>query len=253
MSAASDDIQLQYASLMNALAGAFERRDAAAFHRTLDEMARLREGSVLVKLGAVTHDIESALARFCAETRMSNLAEKEVPDARLRLEHVLKLTDEAAHHTMDLVEQAHAPAERTSRSVAQLTPMWQDFRAAGDRSVLQEHPGLMQSMDTFLEHARTDAEHVQHNLKEVMLAQGYQDLSGQIIRGVMKLIIELEGALVSLVRLSRCQSAHSPEVPGHPPASGNTQGHGPVVPQVSDVGVVNGQDDIDALLSHLNI
>ena len=44
---------------------------------------------------------------------------------------------------------------------------------------------------------------VRSNLTEVLMAQGYQDLSGQIIRGVMKLVAELETALVDLVRLSR--------------------------------------------------
>ena len=48
---------------------------------------------------------------------------------------------------------------------------------------------------------------VRGNLAEVLLAQGYQDLSGQIIRGVMKLVRELETALVDLVRLSRSRSA----------------------------------------------
>ena len=105
----------------------------------------------------------------------------------------------------------------------------------------------------FLETARADAEQVQNNLREVLLAQGYQDLSGQIIRGVMKLIVELETALVSLVRLSRGQAADCPDVPGGQPAASNTRGYGPVVPSVNDANVVNGQDDIDDLLSNLNI
>jgi len=38
-------------------------------------------------------------------------------------------------------------------------------------------------------------------LTDVLLAQGYQDLSGQIIRNVMQLVDELELALVDLVRI----------------------------------------------------
>ena len=48
---------------------------------------------------------------------------------------------------------------------------------------------------------------VRANLSEVLLAQGYQDLTGQIIRGVMKLVGELEIALADLVRLSRSGDA----------------------------------------------
>lgn len=251
MSAASNDIRLQYAVPMAALAGALERNDEAAFYGALDEMARVREGSVLGEIDDVTRNIQSALARFCAETRMNDLAEKEVPDARLRLEHVLRLTDDAAHHTMDLVERAHAPAERASQRVAQLVPLWRAFRAAGAEAALRGHPGLLQSMDDFLEHAGAEAGQVRDNLKEVILAQGYQDLSGQILRGVMKLIAELEQALVSLVRLSHGQPGDGGVVRDRP--TGDAHGHGPVVPRVNDTDVVGGQADIDALLSDLNL
>lgn len=251
MSAASNDFRLQYAPLVTELAGALERNDEDAFYYALDGIARLREDYVLGELDIVTQDIQSALAQFCSETRMSDLAEKEVPDARLRLEHVLKLTDEAAHHTMDLVEQAHAPAERASRHVAQLVPLWQKFRAAGADTSTPEYPGLLQTLDAFLEHAPADAECVQKNLKEMILAQGYQDLSGQILRGVMKLIIELEHALVSLVRLT--QGSGRDESQASAPRDTRSHGYGPVVPEVNDTGVVNAQDDVDDLLSTLNI
>lgn len=253
MNAAVDSIRLKYAPLVKALTGALDRNDETAFFQALDALLRQREAGVLRELGAVTHDIESALARFCDETRLSDLAEKEVPDARVRLEHVLKMTDEAAHHTMDLVEQACAPAERTSRQVVQLSKLWWDFRADNASLAMNGHEELRRTMDAFLEHALSDADHVQDNLKEMILAQGYQDLSGQIIRGVMKLIVELETALVSLVQLSRGRALGGGSAAHAGPTGDAVQGYGPVVPRVNDTNVVSGQDDIDALLSNLNI
>lgn len=251
MNAAIDSIQLKYSPLVRALTDALAGDDEPAFFQALDALLRLREAGVLRELGAVAHDIESALARFCHETRLTDLAEKEVPDARLRLEHVLKMTDQAAHHTMDLVEQAYVPAERTSRQVAELSPLWRNFRADAASDGMRDHEDLQQRLDAFLEHAARDADQVRSNLKEVILAQGYQDLSGQIIRGVMKLIVELETALVALVQLSRGQAAG--DATRAEAARTSAQGYGPVVPQVNDTQVVGGQDDIDALLSNLNI
>lgn len=253
MSAASDDFRLRYAPLVKRLADALERNNEAVFLSVFDEASRLREGGVLSELGEVTHDIECALARFCAETRINDLAEKEVPDARARLEHVLKMTDEAAHHTMDLVEAACAPAERISRQLAELTALWQGQRNADAHASREGQEALSQALAAFWEPARADAEQVQKNLREVILAQGYQDLSGQIIRSVMKLIVELETALVSLVHLSRGVSTDCPEAAQPRTVAGNTHGYGPVVPSVNDSNVVSGQDDIDALLSNLNI
>ncbi len=79
--------------------------------------------------------------------------------------------------------------------------MWAKFRAR--KIEIDEFRTLIQKLDVFLPASRTDMDKVRGNLTEVLMAQGYQDLSGQIIRGVMKLVSELETALVDLVRLSR--------------------------------------------------
>jgi chemotaxis protein CheZ len=82
----------------------------------------------------------------------------------------------------------------------------------------------------------------------VLLAQGFQDLSGQIIRGVMKLVSELELALTDLVRLSKS----GPRGP-NPLSDETRRGFGPVVPGINNGPAVSGQQDVDALLSGLGM
>ena len=107
---------------------------------------------------------------------------------------------------------------------------------------------------------------VRGSLSEVLIAQGYQDLSGQIIRGVMNLVAELESALGQLVRLAGNPGAiESPAAPAAPaaangahaaPAERNHQGngHGPVVPGIGhQAAAVSGQQDVDALLAALGM
>ena len=69
---------------------------------------------------------------------------------------------------------------------------------------------------------------VRSNLAEVLLTQGYQDLSGQIIRGVMTLVDELEEALGELVRIAG--RAGWRVAAGAMPS--NRRGHGPMVPGI---------------------
>ena len=71
---------------------------------------------------------------------------------------------------------------------------------------------------------------VRENLSEVLLAQGYQDLTGQIIRGVMKLVGELEivlgrpGALATATtRRCRARGRSSDET---------RRGFGPPIPGI---------------------
>ena len=88
------------------------------------------------------------------------------------------------------------------------------------------------------------------NLNEVLLAQDYQDLTGQIIRGVMTLVAEVEVVLVDLARLA----GTSGERRGRRTAT-SSRGHGPGRFPASNHGaaIVNGQADIDALLSDLGM
>jgi chemotaxis protein CheZ len=238
----------EYGASIAALAGALAADDEPRFMQELDSLVQRRERTLFGELRKLTGDLQSALQRFRVDSRLLDLAEKEVPDARHRLDHVLKLTDEAAHRTMDLVEQSGPLAERTAREAADIVELWRRFRA---RDIpVADFRRMVERMDVFLEAARTDMDKVRGNLSEVLLAQGYQDLSGQIIRGVMKLVAELEVALVDLVRLSK--SGGSP-TPSKPLSDETRRGFGPSIPGINNGPAVSGQQDVDALLSGLGM
>jgi chemotaxis protein CheZ len=240
-------LQEEFGESIAALAGALAAGDDQRFFNELDGLVQRREFALFGELQKLTNDLQGALQRFRIDSRLVDLAEKEVPDARARLDHVLKLTDEAAHKTMDLVEQSGPLAERTSRQAEDIMVLWKRFRAR-DIDVVAFRD-MLARMDAFLESAHADMDKVRGNLAEVVLAQGYQDLSGQIIRGVMKLVGELEVALVELVRLSKTggQKVRPSNV------EETSRGYGPVVPGVNHGPAVSDQEDVDALLSGLGM
>ncbi len=241
-------LQEEFGGSIAALAGALAAGDEPRFLAELDALVQRRESSLFSELQKLTSDLQGALNRFRIDSRLVDLAEKEVPDARHRLDHVLKLTDEAAHRTMDLVEQCGPLAERTSLQAAELVKLWHRFRR---REIdVQSFRDMVARMDTFLPAASVDMDRVRVNLNEVVLAQGYQDLSGQIIRGVMKLVGELEVALVELVRLSKSGRERQRVAGGN---DETRRGYGPVVPGVAHGPAVSDQDDVDALLSGLGM
>jgi chemotaxis protein CheZ len=244
----SSNLQEEYGPTIAALAGALAAGDERRFFQELDALVERRERSLFGELRELTANLQSALVRFSIDSRLVDLAEKEVPDARLRLDHVLKLTDEAAHRTMDLVEQSGPLADRTAKSAGEILDMWKRFRA---RTIaVEDFRAMVGRMDGFLVEANNDMGKVRSNLAEVLLTQGYQDLSGQIIRGVMKLVGELETALVELVRLSKGGVRDSKEAA---PADSTNRGFGPTVPGVDRGPAVSDQDDVDALLSGLGM
>ena len=104
-----------------------------------------------------------------------------------------------------------------------------------DRAELACRGTVPERVHDFLERARSDADRVRRFLSQMLLAQGYQDLTGQIIRGVIALVGELETVLGQLVALANgddtrrmpaltCRSRSrnvqrgvGPQVPGHRP------------------------------------
>jgi chemotaxis protein CheZ len=241
----NDSIKSRYGARVEALNAAMAKGDEQAFGTVLDDLLHSRKPEVFNDLRDLTANLKVALDRFRLDARLADFAEKEMPDARQRLTHVLDLTNQAAHRTLDLVEQSGPPAERTAQAAKALAPAWKSFRAR--KIELRDYHEMLKRMDAFLPAAQADSETIRHNLSEVLLTQGYQDLTGQIIRSVIELVREIEAVLAELARLSGVDPEHAAST------HGAARGHGPVVPGVTQGEVASGQQDVDALLSGLGM
>lgn len=244
MPSGSDALRAEFGPAVHTLQDALAAGDDSLFLATLDDIVQRRKHVLFSDLRKLTGDLQAALERFRIDSRLVDLAEKEVPGARLRLDHVLKLTDEAAHKTMDLVEKSGPLAAAAAGASSSIGARWQEFRSR--QRTLVEFRDLFEDLDAFFPATQAGMETVRANLSEVLLAQGYQDLSGQIIRGVMRLVSEVEVALNNLVRLAD-RGTMSPASPGPP------SGYGPNVPGIDHGDTVSGQKDVDALLSGLGM
>ena len=111
-------LKLEYSACVEALSDALRAEDETAFFAAVDHIVRMREPATFTEIRRLTGDLQKALERFSIESRLADIAENEIPDARARLTHVIKMTDEAAHRTLDLVEQSGPLAERTARRLA---------------------------------------------------------------------------------------------------------------------------------------
>jgi chemotaxis protein CheZ len=225
------DFRARYRGVIARLNHAFGVADEMAFEALVGELYAERDLTMRTGIAKLSQSLADALTRFQLESRVSALAEREIPDARLRLDHVLKMTEEAVHRTLDLIEQSAPLAEATTRGARLLAD------TLNDRS----HNDIRR----FLGEVQENAERVRANLSEVMLAQGFQDLTGQILHGVRTLIGEIQSVMDDLARIS-----------GIPPARDATQERsapsGPAVPGVTRGAVVD-QQDVDKLIAGLGI
>jgi chemotaxis protein CheZ len=232
------------------LATALDANDEQAFRAAFDRLRGQLNVELNPELKRLTADAQSALRRFRERARLEVLADQEVPDARRRLAHVVKLTEEAAHRTLDLVDQCSPLVERMSLESAQLLEEW---GLHGSRRLAVETMWPERATETF-ERAVRDTALVRRYLSQMLLAQGYQDLSGQIINAVIRLVTELEQVLGQLVALAngedtRRMPALKLEQTQPQPALAAEPAAGPRVPGVGASKFVDDQGDIDALIA----
>jgi chemotaxis protein CheZ len=197
-------------------------------------------------LRTLNASLQRTLDEFKSSFHRGNAAGKEMPDARVRLDHVLKLTEEAAHRTLDLVERSGPLASRMGSDGSALIEPIRIAKAAYSNSGIAE---LLTRVEAYLTNARRDGDVVRANLDEVLMAQSYQDLSGQIIRTVIKLVVELERTLSHFSELA----GESPAGSGPPRKSeSDSHGFGPAVPGIT-ADAVGEQEDVDALLARMGM
>jgi chemotaxis protein CheZ len=225
-------------SYVEAMSRAVLEGDEEALSAALSALDGLRSVNVTTQVRRVAYDLQYALERFQIDSKLVDMAQRQVPDARLRLEHVLRLTGDAAHRTLDLVERSGPLAEHTAHEAERLIAL--HGRELGS-------PATQAQMSAFLALVASNMSTVKRNLAEVLITQGYQDLSGQIIRSVMKLIQELELALAQLLLIV------GPESTVEPATISPSAGSGPNVPGIARPSAVDDQKDVDALLSQMGV
>lgn len=212
---------------------AYASGNEAEFELALDELFASRKSLLLTDVQRLSESLLGALTRFRSDSRIATLAVKDIPDARLRLDHVLALTEEAAHKTLDIIEHSVPLADATAKGAAELT------ETLDERS--------HREIRHFLTEVRGNAEQVRHNLREVMLAQGFQDLTGQILHGVRTLVVEIETVLQELASIAGV-TLKLPVI-AEPPS---TKPQGPAIPNLT-TDTVTAQGDVDDLIAGLGI
>jgi len=216
----------------------------------LEKMSKMREHSLFQELGKLTREFHEALNNFRLDSRITTLTQQEIPDARERLNYVISMTEQAANRTMAAVEESVPVCQSLESEAESLKADWDRFvRRELDADQFRE---LSHRIASFLGSVSTETPRIRANFNEVLMAQDFQDLTGQIIRRVITLVDDLEGNLVELVRISgeSLIDRETDEKPEKVQKEGDITAAGPPVPGV-DSGTVSGQDEVDDLLSSL--
>lgn len=237
-----------YLDLARQLVKQIEEGDGDGADHTIEKLTCIRETALFQELGALTRALHEALKSFKVDTRLSDIAANDIPDARERLNHVIAMTEQSAHRTLTAIETSLPLIDEIGDQARYLNGQWQRFR---NRELsADEFRRLSQEVNVFLQLSHSHGSILQRSLSEALLAQDYQDLTGQIIRHVIKLVQEVENGLVALVRIPGAYMSEAPPAAIVRSEKDVRRGQGPALPG-RDEDVVCGQDEVDDLLSSL--
>ncbi|PHS17622.1 MAG: protein phosphatase [Kangiella sp.] len=212
----------------------------------IDSLASDGDEDLFVEIGKLTRNLHEALSNFRMDSRITSMAASEIPDAKERLNYVIEKTEEAANKTMDMVESCTDRSKAMSKDADELLTEWKKLYAR------ELDPGefrsLCKKIEIHLEKNKEDADSLHSELTEVLMAQGYQDLTGQVIRQVIELVQDVEESMVNIIKMFGSMDSYESEKTKPLIKEGV---EGPVIDVKKRDDVVKNQDDVDDLLSSL--
>lgn len=225
-----------------------ESGDNAAAN-ALIEAASLKDSMELfAEVGKLTRQLHDSLNSFQLDNKIADLAHEEIPDAQSRLNYVMDMTEQAANKTMDAVESCMPMIDQMGDKVNGLMPVWKKLMAR--ELELGEFKELCKDLDAFLNETTENSQSIQSKLTEVLMAQDFQDLTGQVIRKVIVLVGEVEENLVNLLTVFGAPELDE-EYKKAKEEEKRSAAEGPIVDADKRDDVAASQDDVDDLLSSL--
>nr|WP_316640376.1 protein phosphatase CheZ [uncultured Roseateles sp.] len=195
-------------------------------------MAAQASPEVFNQLGHITRQLHDTLQHLGVMPKLQEATEG-LPDARSRLSYIAKKTGEAAEkvlNSVDLAKSEHGRISEQTRAMAAAI-LADPVKAVASGSVFN----FVAEVE-----ARTAA--IDQHLTDIMMAQDFHDLTGQVVARVVKLAGDLEDSLVKLlVQAVPPEQAHKVEMVLQ----------GPVVVHEGRTDVVKDQSEVDDLLASL--
>jgi chemotaxis protein CheZ len=152
---------------------------------------------VLSRIGHMTRALHENL-RGLGLDKMIERAASDIPDARGRLDYVARLSEEAAKRVLDATDAANPLQDGIGKSSSELSGAWKDLLATS-ADVPAEWRALAERTVAGMDATRESTEATKGHLMEIMMAQDFQDLTGQVIKRITGIAQNLEQQLVQML------------------------------------------------------
>lgn len=228
----SDELQALFDSVVT--------ESSAPVSSTSGDVAEDGEHEMFNKVGTLARQLHDSL-RGLGYDRALEEAASQIPDAQQRLAYVAQLTEQAANRVLAATEVARPLQDALLSDSEGLSARW-DRMFANELSI-DEFKQLASDTRAFFNAAPGKVRTTNDQLTEIMMAQDFQDLTGQVIKKIVDLAQDLERQLVNVLieTMPEDRKAAVPE----------GLMNGPVISATGRTDVVTSQSQVDDLLESL--
>ena len=200
----------------------------------------LKHDEVLHRIGHMTRSLHDSLRGLGLDKLLLSAAE-DIPNARDRLDYVAKKSEEAAQKVLNATDAAIPLQEKMDGGARELTTHWNTALQVPFNEAA--YAQLAQQTIAYLGSVHQDTSVSKAHLMDIMMAQDFQDLTGQVIKKITELAQNIEQQLIQiLIDYSPADIKRT---------SGEGLLNGPQMDPTTKVDVVAGQEQVDDLLDSL--
>jgi len=230
----SDDLESLFDSIVAANA---DEADVNAAHNASTSGDA---GQVINKIGHMARTLHDTLRELGLNKEIEKAASS-IPDARDRLNYVATLTQQAAEKVLNATDSAQPIMEKVEAESNRLAGQWD---LLFDKKLdVDQFKNLVMQTHAFLHGMSAQTKATNGYLMEIMMAQDFQDLTGQVIKKIIEVTAAMEQQLVSLLLENAPASVKADYETGLL--------NGPVINAKGRTDVVTSQDQVDDLLESL--
>ncbi len=241
----SDDLQALFDSIVSAQSeDIIETTAAPQPVAEADASTLAAEGgscdTMFEQIGHMTRKLYNTMRELGYDKKLED-AVQAIPDARDRLAYITTMTEQAAERAINATEAARPLQDKLETGATALSASWQ--KVFDQQMDMEEFKSLVVETRKFLAEVPQHTRATNAQLTEIMMAQDFQDLTGQVIKRVVDMAQSLEQQLLQLLL-----TATPPE---RRPDNADGLLNGPVINAEGRSDVVTSQEQVDELLESL--
>ncbi|WP_230414269.1 protein phosphatase CheZ [Collimonas silvisoli] len=191
------------------------------------------------RIGHLTRLLRESMRELGLDQEIAKAAQA-IPDARDRLNYVAAMTERAAERALNAIDVAQPIQEKLSKQAKTLNQRWDEWFVSPVE--LDDARVLVLDTRNYLKDVPQQASAINAQLIEIMMAQDFQDLTGQVIKKMMEVVHEMEKQLLQVL---------IDNTPVEKRQDGNGLLNGPQMRADENPDAVSDQEQVDDLLSSL--